>query len=323
MAKEPEPQSTGQSSNSSFSAEAQLGEFRAQLDQDVKKRRVTIIPGYLFRDCWELRTNQLSLHKFGMVTIDEELLELHAETYRRGLEARDQLLERIKPVEILEMVRNIWGKGEVSQSKEGTTLTYQYQKADEEWESVPSTHSYFGGSALSPETFSPGYSYKTGKWRIWILNVEEKVGVNFGGYSPEYQVVKQQIQTPEMNEFFADHYYSAHSNGYQPAPERFVGLPKTIWWKPENLGIYVTVPYTLHEVRNEGILQGCYRSNTRDNPFARFDKSASQQDIMDYLSQKLEAQKAVGQLPYQMEALELTKIEELRKRGLLVFDPKV
>lgn len=316
MAKEPEPRFTEQGSNSSlFSAEAQLEEFRTQLNQDAEKRRITVIPGYLFRDGQELRTNQLPLHKFGMVTIDEELLELHAETYRRGLETRDQLLERIKPVEILEIVRDIWGKGEVSKNEEGSTLTYQYQKADEEWESVPSTHSYFGGSALHPETSSPGYSYRTGKWLIVDMRYEEEIGVDFDGYSPEdLKLWNDKLKTPEMNVFFADEYYK------QGAPENFARLPRTIWWRPENLGIYVTIPYTLIGLR-KGVLNGDYRyyqRSTQTIPFARFNQSVSQQEIIDYLAQKLEAQRAVGQLPSQIEALESAKIEELQKRDLLV-----
>lgn len=279
------------------------------------------------RDGWELRTDSSPLHGgmapivrwlLSLEKIDEELLKSHAETHREGLEARDRLLERIKTIEILEMVRDILGKGEVSQNQEGAALTYRYQKVDEEWESTPATPSSDGGPLGhgTPGSLVGGHRYKTGKWRIWDLKVEEKVGVNFGGYSPESMSDRRRMCVPEMNEFFADR-YDRDLTGDIHAPERFVGLPKAIWWRPENLGIYVTIPYALHEVRNKGILQGHYRPNTWNNPFARFDQSVSQQEIMDYLAQRLEAQKTVGQLPSQLEAIELAKIEELQKRGLL------
>lgn len=313
MANEPEPKSP-------FSAESQLNAFRIQLDQEAKNMVIDkIIPGFLFRDGEEKRARSLAPFNYRIAafvkSIDDEQLEGLTQTYRRGLETRIHLLDDIRPVEILEMVREIWGKGEVSQRERGATLTYHYKQTQEIWDSIPGHHSLTtGGTFLHPGSFSLGERWRTGKWRVVDMRVEEEIGVDFNGYSPEdLSFLNKKMETPEMNEFFADEHYK------QGAPTRFARLPRTILWRPENLGIYVTIPYTFTGLR-EGVLSGdhqYYQRSTQANPFVRFDQAVSQQEITDYLSRELEVQRRGGQLPSQVGALELAKIEELRKRGLL------
>lgn len=69
-------------------------------------------------------------------------------------------------------------------------------------------------------------------------------------------------------------------------------FPSEIWRRVDNLGIYVA-----------GLT---------------FPRDSSYVDIIDKLDETLEEQRVSGQLPNQRKALELAKIEELRKRGLFV-----
>lgn len=344
MAKEPEPQSTGQGTNPSFSVESQLNSFRSQLDQVGVVHEIPgllTLPGFLFRDSKDrgrrfspsqldaLRENDTdATHymidgEFGLLVVNnEDILAKHAETYRKALEARSQLLDRIKPVEIIEMVRDMWGKGEIKQTEEDVTLTYPYLKVEEEWVSKAIHHGPFHSSF--PDASSPGYTTyvneKTGKWCANTLQVRERVGVYFGnsefhpsGYDSDIYTIgyDPSLSANGLADFFADGSIVGTFYG--------VRVPKEIWRRPDNLGILVTVPYVLIPRRNvknfrerDGI--GQYVRSTYESTW--FDQSASQQEIMDYLVQQLEAQRAIGQLPPQIEAVELAKIEELKKRGL-------
>lgn len=347
MAKEPEPQSTGQGSNSSFSVEAQLNAFRSQLDQVGVVHELPgllTLPGFLFRNGKDrsrrfspsqldaLRRNDtdatqyMTDGEFGLLVVNnKDILAKHSETYRRALEARSQLLDRIKPVEIIEMVRDIWGKGEIKQTEEDATLTYPYLKVEEEWVSKAIHHGPFHSSF--PDASSPGYTTyvneKTGKWCTSALQVRESVGVYFGnsefhpsGYNSDIYTIgyDPSLSANGLADFFAD-----FADGSIGRTLYGVRIPKEIWRRPDNLGILVTVPYVLMPRRNvkkireeDGV--GQYVRSTYESTW--FDQSASQQEITDYLVQQLQAQKAVGQLPSQIEAVELAKIEELKKRGL-------
>jgi len=142
MATEPEPQSTGVGNNLSMSTEAQLNAFRARLDGE-KISTIKVIPGFLFRNGKEREVR--SFHGRGVMVYsldwaddclvpkdDEFLLEKHTETYRKGLEARDQLLDRINVVEILGMVRDIWGRGEIRHEGSKAVLWCNYTFTKEE-----------------------------------------------------------------------------------------------------------------------------------------------------------------------------------------------
>lgn len=360
MANESEPRSTGQGRNASFPIDAQLNAFRLQLDQAGAAHEVPgllTVPGFLFRDGKDrsrrfspseldaLRRNDTDAGRyivdgeFGLYVVNNEgLLARHVETYRRGLEARDQLLDRIKPVEILEMVRDIWGKGEIEQTKGGGILTYPYLKAEKETVTKKITEPYH----RNPDPVSGGGSggtyhiiEKTGQWLAYGLVVRQEVDVEFGNRKFHPSSGKS-LYEEELDDFFADGKFT--NSLYD------VRAPETIWRRPDNLGIRVTAPYVLkpskvrdgyesagnqwigHYERSayKGIRFDQYASEQDMMDYLLqeihiqrwFDQSASQQDIMDYLLQQLETQRAVGQLPAQVEALELAKIEELRKRGL-------
>lgn len=310
MTKEPEPRSTGQGSSSSFSVEDQLSVFRRELDEKTGKLDVIkIVPGYLFRDGRERRAKLTpseirSMGKWGWGGIDEDLLKQHAETYREALEARSQLLERIKPVEIVQMVRDVWSNGEIEQKTEGATLTYSYLLPIAEHELghwIPSRSVGSLGNTTEGGYISSGRL--TGKWFASRIQMTAGISVGFG--NTEFPVPGN-TYTQTLNEFFADHYYSSFSAGEFP----YVPLPQKMWRRPDNLVILASIPSP------KPIGQGSYIINNIKE--TSFDQSISQQEIMDFLSQKLEAQKRAGLLPSQLGAIENAKIEELRKRGLFL-----
>lgn len=324
MANELDPRSTG------FSVEDQLNAFRVQLDEVANPRGRLSIPGFLFKNGDE-RSRVYSPHELealrikdpdylrfnpdahlGLVAIHEgELIAQHVETYRKGIENRHSLLAKIKPIEILEVVRDVWGKGEIKQTDGGGILTYRYLKPENEV--VVGQYTTRGGR-VGPE-WSSGTKYytigKSGKWRAYELSVQEEVVVNFGNA----KFLDGRHELPK--EYFVNFNADLHR-------ERAFKLPQKIWKSSDNLGIIVTVPYvvstfSLPRVRDYSLYYRPHEHPVYTYPYRReiwFNQPASQQEIMDYLVQQLEAQKAVGQLPSQIEAVELAKIEELRKRGL-------
>lgn len=340
MASGLEPQDRNTGSVSSFSAEDHLKAFRDKLDGVPEGGKSRLIPGFLFRNgldrMFNLSPSQLQDPRNYKVTyLNEDLLAYQVETYRRGLEARDTILKRIKPLEILEMVRDVWGRGNIVQTEVGGYIHYSYLFPEEE--STISTTTTQGGNPVggywsdTKTTLS-----RTGKWRAFSTMVDEKIEVHFGNSRfPR----PQDIYTSVLDEYFADrHIEGVH---YSP-PEMlrktpdsnadylfipyFRGIPQTVWRRPDNLGVSVKFPYTkLPNTDGDYTLtpalthDGILRPNIAG--YTWFDQSVSQQEIMDFLSQKLEAQRLAGQLPPQIESVELAKIEELRKRGLFV-DPR-
>ncbi len=348
MTHEPEPQDRNRVDLPPYSIEDRLKDFRASLDrQPPKKEALITLPGFLFRNGKDTLAYGWQLQG-GM---DASLLQRHILTYQRGLEAREQLLARIKPVEILEMVRSVWGKGEMKQTEEGGVLTYSYMKVEEKM--AHGQHSHTSYSAINGETTSTtSFSYKTGQWCLRSLQVEQELAVSFGN---EVFNRPEDLVTEELNAYFADWYREG------VRMREVWGLPKTIWRRPDNLGVSVTVPYMLEPGQSKYYLQGYYRRNAEGYPTLHADKmnyiwelfktkryagqnstdlrlkeiaedeelrklshpsiwfnqSASQQEILDYLAQRLEAQRKLGQLPSQLKELELAKIGELRKRNLL------
>lgn len=336
MANEPETRSIGTGNNPQFSQEGRLKAFRAALDKTASGKTIItrVLPGYLFRDGIERsqRFTQDSIFaemdrhlKSGWINLDEDLLKHHAETYKSGIEVRDQLLERIRPVKILEMVRELWGKGEIEEKGEKARVVYGYDTVEKETS---------GGSHLERVTHHPvdggGHSYKqvwfsgeTGMWIASHVAIDQVVAVNFGNAkhpifdnllgSRKNPYLGSQVSNGELREFFGDYYWL---NGYETSHVEFpyIPLPREIWYRPDNLGINVTVPDSVvqHEGRNTG--KAYYRSGF--GAMMWFDQSVSQQEIMDYLSEKLEAQRKVGELPCQLEQFELAKKEELLRRGL-------
>ena len=400
MTKEPEPKSTGQGSNPPFSMEDQLNAFRARLDGPEKPPMRTL-PGFLFRDrgtrkfsistevsdlltgnpIWYPRdeltriAQQAERANYKMAHIDDDLLKQHAETYIRALETRDHILHRIKPVEIVTMVRDIWGKGEIAELERGATLTYSYPLIEQVYEGWSTTEHHLGRPPGESGWFEKrSGSHFTGKYSSRpYFSVSESITIDFG--NSEFPHLAS-VNTDTVDEFFADSYESPRRYGAHVFDiTLFRGIPETIWRRPDNLGICVTVPYALllcqygsgyyekkwikvlkpdaeppiswyvnfddartreynrydHRQADEEILAEDYLPNTssiylktgRDRYPAShwFDQSTSQQEIMDFLAEKLEAQRKVGQLPSQVEALELAKIKELRKRGLFI-EPK-
>lgn len=325
MAIEPEQGSAGQGNHLSLSAEAQLNAFREQLGGE--KTVTQIIPGFLFRNGKERRTaftKRFANYIDGLTyspapKIDDGLLERHMETYRRGLEARDQLLDRINVVEILEMVRDVWGRGEICREGREALLWCNYVFAREEIKTIHYPGHYSQGSAINGDFYIPSSTgYKiTGMWFASSLQAREQIRVDFGNMQfPDPENLPGNETNPykgyaskgsELREFFVD-FYQGHRVtqhiDYNPIPDR-------IWTRPDNLVIRVTIPYPMKPVR----VVGGYRSAS--NGFTWFDQSDPQQEIMDYLSGKLEVLRIAEQLPLQVEKLELAKIEELRRRGLL------
>lgn len=298
-------------STPSFSLEDELNKFKAQLDGNMKV--TLVIPGYLFRDGRDRRNEltQFELRRYGnwgWGGIDENLLKQHAETYRRAMEAHRQLLYNIRPIEILEIVRKVWSRGETKQkAEEGAILTYSYL--------IPTAQREGGGHWIPERSIGPlgnsregGYRSSgvlTGKWGTSRVQMTAEISVGFG--SIKYPTIGH-TYTQELNEFFADHYY--YSNSHSEFP--YTPLPQQIWRRPDNLVILISVPSPTPEPTGQAgyiinnVLTYC------------FDQSTSQQEIIDRLSEQLEAQKKMGKLPPQLEALELAKIEELRRRGLFI-----
>ncbi len=277
MTKEPEPRSTGKSSTHPFPIEGQLKAFRAQLDGPPP--RSPVVP-------------ELS------------------KTQRKGIEALRELVERIRPVEILGMVRDVWSGGQMAgqflpggQTLKLDTLIYSYQKPIEEWKAVSPSRSYEG--PLQNTTYrGGGSSVKTGKWVGRSVVIEQKVTVDFGN-----------AKLPD--EHSLNHAF--HGEQLKRQLEE--------WQRADNLGIVVTVPYPASqdealEFRGDHMHDTSHGNNHSHSrvlkPHIWFPKSTSQQEIMVYLAEKLEALRKIGQLPSQIAALELAKIEELRKRRLFI-----
>lgn len=335
MANGPEPQDRNKGTAPSFS-NSQLEAFKRNLGPT--EAAPIVIPGFLFRDERprsfepEYRHGHFEgyFYPYGQRTegfnklgpIDDNLLLEHVKTYISGLEARERLLARIKPVEILSMVRDIWGRGEITEKTLGATLTYKYLRVVEETyyhvNTVEHYHIMTGRSYSTVES-----SGKTGKWKAKPDSVSEDIQVDFGNKA--YQSLplpgglyrgafsdRDAKYHGELDEFFADSY-----NGVR---ERFIGdeyfreIPRVIWRRPDNLVITVNYPRTFFAYDGQPELENQYRSIF--DCYVWFDQSASQQEIMDFLAQKLEAERALGLLPPQLEALELAKIEELKRRGL-------
>lgn len=310
MANEPEPKNGNSGSTPSFSIEDELNRFKTQLDG---KTKVTLVaPGFLFRDGRDL-SEEFSLAElrrmgnWGWGGIDNNLLEQHKETYRRALETRRQLLDSIKPIEILGMVRDVWGEGEIKQKAEGVTLTYSYL--------IPTAQREGGGSWIPRRSVGSlgnsttgGYissGMLTGRWYSSRVQMTAEVGVGFGNIKFP---TPGSTYTPELDEFFADH---SHPGAYHPiTPFPYVPIPREIWRRSDNLVILTSIP----SPKPTG--QGSYTINSVEETY--FNQSASQQGIMDVLAQKLEAQRIDGLLPSQFGAVENAKIEELRKRGLFI-----
>lgn len=383
MATEPEPKSTGQSNNSSFSVENQLSTFRSELDGPVRPTRT--IPGFLFRDGrsrkfqtlyepemaapkndpWAKETPwyKASMAKAQerqdkIAQIDQDLLDQHKDTYEEARKIRREVLDRIKPAEILEMVRNVWGRGEISVIRDGwdggfgnfikisdddlgSTLTYVYPLVNKEYSRVGGGYVQRNLGAYSWQ--GPEFEYRSGSpifaWVSKPAYIIENIAVIFGNEKFPSR------DTNALDQFFADRYLQTTYNGnapFVPEIDLFKGLPRTIWRRPDNLGIKVTIPYawvygpfkmkkaeydlSYHGSTEEITVVGYLPTTSsrflgtgmdRSPASQWFDLSATQQEIMDFLSQHLEEQRAKGLLPPQMETVELAKIEELKKRGLL------
>lgn len=298
MTKGPEPQD---GFASAYSINAQLEAFKKELGEyDMK----IALPGFLFRNGIERQlvlspTEQKDPRNFEVTHLDHDLLLRQTETYERGLEARFLLLEKAKPIEILEMIKDVWGRGVISQDELGVAVTYSFSVVEKETRYHES--SYESKNINAGETtliYHPGYYYETGLWTTRAHSVCEEICIDFG--NSEFPHPKD-IYTSALDEYFADRY---QGGSYYPStmlkrtPDPFAdylwipnfrGIPETIWRRPDNLGVCIGRHW--------------------------FNQAVSQQEIMTFLSHKLKAQKMAGQLPSQIEALELAKIEELRKRG--------
>lgn len=333
VAKEPEPGNTG--STPSFSTEEQLRKFIEKLPPPEDP--MITIPGFLFRDqhsrSFEPHFNpagytyyffpdparqRASVDK-QLAHIDNDLLLQHAETYRRGLEARNQLLARIKPVKILELVRDIWGKGEIAQKEMGATVTYSYLAVKKEFGYSEPSSTAVGGRGFGIEYFKydPGGRAETGKWIAGSTSISEEIHIDFGNAAHPSLPFNYNINDSQLDKFFADsNHTGTQSSALSLGDALFREIPKTIWRRPDNLGITVTIPRA--SLINDEEWKPENASRRIRSCYAWFDQSASQQEIMDFLTQKLEAQRTAGFLPSQIEAVEFAKIEELRKRGLFI-----
>lgn len=369
MANEPEPLDRNIEGTPPFSIEDQLNIFRTELDGPKKETKR--IPGFLFRDersrtfpisfepemsiprdakmlaPWHRESIEIAQRREQKVTqIDENLLAQHIGTYAQALRARQELLHGIKPTEILTMVRDVWGKGEIIEGELGATLQYYFVRVERETEGGGATtyhhKSISGGDWFETRT---GVSSYTGRWGTAPMMVSNNISVTFG--NAEFPN-SASLDTHKVDKFFADEFKPPTYNGtYIPEVDLFKGIPKSIWRRPDNLGVRVTVPYAFlygpykilkaeynlsyHESDEEIAVVGYLpdtssrylKTGTDKSPAEQwFEQSTSQKEIMSFLSQKLEAQRLAGHLPFQIEAVELAKIEELRKRGLFVESSK-
>lgn len=305
------------------SLENQLRAFRAKLDGPPPPVSGVTLPGFLFRDG--------KAYEYYVLSSDPHYLAQLREIHRRGLEAGTLLLDRIKADEILQMVRSSWGKGKITRNGLRASLTYTYWAAKEE--TVSRTHeeeirwTICGGGGYSTQQ----YSSPTGRWYAVPLQIQELITASFGSEDLHHPA---SLYTPRLNQFFSDYINTdggVVQTDFQP---HFTGLPRTIWSRPDNLGGFcVTSPYALlpkNSYRrnvissdNSGHYSDTYKHYgphpwlASDIKAVWFDRSVSQRQIEDYLTQKLSKQRCVGHLPLQQEALERAKLEELRRRGLL------
>lgn len=314
MPNEPEP--------TPYSAEDQLKVFKSHLDKVIPATRT--LPGFLFRD-WRDHLFEFSARE--LEEVDFNLLNHQAELYGEAMEIRDQLLDSIKPIEILDMVRDVWDGGNIKQKGDETALAYDYVEPTEEWLVTHNRGYYSRGTPMSGDFYQPPTTtvVKTGKWGVNHLEIKKEIGVRFGNSRFPNHV---STYTDELDEFFADRFpkggvIPVFLEDYIHEPKglhddrsydkfidkpRFQGIPSVIWRRPDNLRVYVTVPYALLPMDKEGHFP---RNNYG---YMWFDQSVSQQDIMDYLTVKLEDQRKVGQLPSQVASLQLAKIEVLKRR---------
>lgn len=327
MSNRPEAQDRNLGAASSFTPDDELKAFIEMLPTS----NITL-PGFLFRAGfdreYEEKFNDIANFR-GWHARNAGLLEQHRETYKRALEARDQLWDRVDPVAILGKIQDEWGvMGKIQvqirqQRKQRGVLTCSYVIAKQQ--------TVGGGKWIPTRTFGPtgdmskgGHTSSgvlTGKWFAGSTEVQAKVGVYFGNDelyddgTPTY-TMGNTLNSEKLNEFFAD-YYQHNSGGFSDILPR--KLPETIWRRPDNLVVLVIIPFkplppgTFLQDKGKGRVR-----YYRDQAYCFFDRTVSQQDILNHLLQLLEAQKRIGQLPSQREALEMAKIAELRKRELLI-----
>lgn len=246
-----------------------------------------------------------------------DLLKRHAETYREAIEAQRELRKRIDLDKILVNIWGVWGeKGDIRPTEEGGLVSYSYLSPVKHM--VTSATHHLPGPRVGPEP-SAGYTtYSTGwngKWIARHLVVKQEVGVYFGNSRFNRP---DTLWSEEVNPFFADVY----KKGMGRTDYRFDQLPETIWRRSDNLGVYVTIPYAIVPSKGDPDKYACTTKEVEwfaDKILHGWfiEHAISHQEIMDFLEQKFEAQRQTGQLPTQQEALEMAKIEELRKRGLL------
>lgn len=271
---------TPDNSPSRFSVDAQIAAFRRQVEGEPST--VKTIPGCLFRDGQDRSFSVLSEHsqgnwwQLGRSWIDDGLLKKHAETHRRGIEESGRLLERIRAVEILEMVRDKWwGKGEIQKTHNSVILRYNYLQTFSETEKggytpikqYPGRWTPFGGD-------QPGYStggwddsfHPTGRWVALDWVISEVIKVNFGNTQFPYQGTlpgSENNPYPAWNDknadlakfpwmpYFLDFYRRREIRGlavhesFWEFQSKDYPIPQQVWTRPDNLVICVTAPYSV------------------------------------------------------------------------------
>lgn len=326
MAIEPGPQNTDKGTPSSYSIEYELKRFTAGLDWQPQPsaKRTMVLPGFLYRDGEDRVVIRSELRRYDdwnwrWGPREDQLLVQHNETYRKTLETRDLVIEKIKPTAILEIVRDFWGKGDVVQTPDGAVLTYSYLNAEPEVISGTYNDTRRHGNFPDVGTTAFSTTVTTGKWVPYQLTVEQEVVLRFGNakFRPDNLVGYDRNAITLSNQFFIDQHDPLYiERGSTAGDKKFCFLPKEIFRTADNLGICVTTPY--YWKGRSTFIRDIGEFVRSTNNIILFAQSTSQQEIMDFLAKKLKAQKATGQLPSQREALELAKIEELRKRGLFL-----
>lgn len=310
----------------------ELRKFQEQLDGPPDDR--IVLPGFLFRNGADHKYKPLMCRSLFMdgtyppgikeritvannrlANIDWDFVKVHAETYRKALEAQREILNRIQPTEILEQVQVEWGLGEVKTTETGACIGCLYTIVLEEVKTSTSYTERYDPINGNP-SFSRTYSYKTGKWFANRLPKSLSIDVFFeegtGDCYAEYRYDPNSKEFPRTTICGITNFGASRNPDFKFANgtwvrntdnlELFRGIPQKISRRPDTL--YV-------------LLKGNF-----DYECHQFDPAVSKQEIVDFLAGNLEQEKACGELPYQLEALGLAKIKELQKRGLFVESGK-
>lgn len=299
MASEPEPRNGG-TSNQPNSLGEELEVFKARLYANT--RQDVVLPGFLFNDENDRTGSFFPRTIWFMKRFD--LSRLYDTTYEHRYElcgGEYGWAYFLQHRELIELLGNDYREAIEERKRIADRIKPRelLGRIQEAWE---------GGDIVDTE-YGSALTYSYLRVMEEMVVVEHYISRRYSdfGTGPSYlamerttqksgkwvaDTVKVQVKAevafgnPPKEDEFAELLHSPTFNG------KVLPFPSRIWRRVDNLGIHVA-----------GLI---------------FPRDSSYGDITDKLGETMEEQRASGQLPNQRKALELAKIEELRKRGLFV-----